>query len=192
MGISKAAKAAYNKAYHATNIEAERARKLAHYHATKHLITDQDRAKKKAYMAKYLKSYQRKPKTHEQLEEKNRKRREQYATDPSHREKMRMEVKKWQAENPHKRKAQRLRQFDLTLDEFNAMLEAQSHGCAICGFSDRTDPKVFPVVDHCHTTGKVRGLLCMQCNQGIGKFKDAPKRLVAAAEYLTRSSSGAT
>jgi hypothetical protein len=178
-----------NRRYYEANRDKEKARKLAHYHATKDKI---DRDAKKAYMAEYLKTYERKPNTPEQLAEKNRKRREQYATDPAHRARMQQEVKAWQQANPEKRKAQRLRQFKLTLDQFNAMLESQGGGCAICGHADRSDPKFFPVVDHCHTTGKVRGLLCMHCNQGLGKYMDQPARLIAAAEYLTRSSSGAT
>lgn len=192
MSISKDAKSAYNKAYHAKNLEQERARKLAHYHATKHLVPEDKKAQKKAYMAEYLKTYERKPKTPDQLSERNRKRREQYATDPLRREKQRQDVKAWQQANPDKRKAQRLRQFRMTLDEFNEMLKSQGGGCAICGYSDRSDPKFFPAVDHCHSAGHVRGLLCMNCNQGLGKFKDQPSRLLAAVEYLTRLSSGAT
>lgn len=43
------------------------------------------------------------------------------------------------------------------------------------------------VVDHCHTTGKIRGLLCDDCNQGIGHFRDSPDLLRRAADYLEES-----
>ncbi len=67
------------------------------------------------------------------------------------------------------------------LDEaaWDAMLIAQAGRCAIC-----TDPMLRPQVDHCHTTGDVRGLLCRGCNQGIGLLRDDPVRLQAAVLYL--------
>lgn len=57
-------------------------------------------------------------------------------------------------------------------------------GCLICGSVDRLH------IDHCHTTGKVRGLLCGTCNAGLGMFKDSPLLLKRAAEYLAWSKDG--
>ena len=90
----------------------------------------------------------------------------------------------WYHANPEKRKAQRLRELGITMDQYAAMLERQSGRCAICGYSDTADPRYFPVVDHCHATGKVRGLLCLNCNHALGKFKDDPARLRMAAIYV--------
>ena len=59
------------------------------------------------------------------------------------------------------------------------MLIAQSGRCAIC-----TDPMTNPHVDHCHSSSTVRGLLCTNCNVGLGQFKDDPTRLLAAVAYL--------
>ena len=54
--------------------------------------------------------------------------------------------------------------------------------CALCG--ERFTTANPSVVDHCHKTGNVRGLLCMNCNQGLGKFKDNVDFLASAAMYL--------
>lgn len=71
--------------------------------------------------------------------------------------------------------------YDLTIEEFDAMREAQGFACAICReLFDRT-----PHVDHDHETGAVRGLLCSSCNTGLGHFKDDPVRIAAAAVYLS-------
>ena len=72
--------------------------------------------------------------------------------------------------------------YGLTRDELSALL-AQHDVCAICG-TDQWGRKG-PQVDHDHATGKVRGVLCNNCNQGLGRFADDPTRLRAAAEYLT-------
>lgn len=63
------------------------------------------------------------------------------------------------------------------------MLAAQENKCLICG---RPDPEH---VDHSHETGKVRGILCFNCNQGLGNFRDDVRVLVRAANYLIRGSS---
>jgi len=59
------------------------------------------------------------------------------------------------------------------------MIVAQNGRCAIC-----QEQGGLLHVDHSHTTGEVRGLLCRLCNWGLGKFKDDPARLEAAADYL--------
>ncbi len=79
---------------------------------------------------------------------------------------------------------QQLRKRGLTLDQFHALMERQDFSCAICG--EALDFR--PTVDHCHATNRVRGLLCMNCNLGLGHFGDHPARLVSAAQYLERRS----
>ena len=68
--------------------------------------------------------------------------------------------------------------------EYNAMLERQGGCCAICN-TKPTSKRL--AVDHCHTTGAVRGLLCDRCNRGLGYFKDSIASLKAAADYLRRT-----
>jgi hypothetical protein len=79
--------------------------------------------------------------------------------------------------------AWRLRkEFGITVDDYNNMLEAQNHSCAIC---KRTDPTGYGWhVDHCHAKGHVRGLLCSLCNQGLGLFKENSDVMKRAIEYI--------
>lgn len=70
------------------------------------------------------------------------------------------------------------RMYGLTLVEFDKKFDSQSGGCAICGEVSRLD------VDHCHTTGAVRGLLCRACNMALGAFRDDSGLLESALAYL--------
>ncbi len=84
----------------------------------------------------------------------------------------------------------RKRMYDVTQEEYDAMLAAQCGGCAICGCKpDKQTHKAIKQlpVDHCHATGAVRGLVCHSCNNGIGRFFDSPDLLEKAAAYLRRS-----
>ena len=73
------------------------------------------------------------------------------------------------------------RKYGLTPDEVAAMLEGQKGRCWICRqpFGSKS-----PHIDHCHATGKVRGLLCRECNLGLAHFADDSKSLMRAARYL--------
>lgn len=71
--------------------------------------------------------------------------------------------------------------YGMEAGQWDAMLREQSGRCLCCG-----DPLVEPRVDHCHATGRVRGLLCPQCNTGLGHFRDDPERLRLGIEYLSR------
>ena len=109
-------------------------------------------------------------------------------------------AKRWQERNPEKHAAYQAeyrnrperkramrdlyyrRTFGITADDVDALIEKQGGVCAICG---RTPTRLASWhVDHCHETGVVRGMLCIDCNQGIGKFHEDPARLRAAADYL--------
>jgi Recombination endonuclease VII len=78
----------------------------------------------------------------------------------------------------------RRRLYGLTGEQFQARLAQQGGKCAICGTSDWPGKGNAPQVDHDHVTGRVRGVLCTSCNQGLGRFGDDPERLEAAARYL--------
>ena len=62
--------------------------------------------------------------------------------------------------------------------------KAQDGKCAICGVREAYAPRKRLAVDHDHRTGAIRGLLCGNCNAGLGQFKDNPELLAAAVRYL--------
>ena len=75
-----------------------------------------------------------------------------------------------------------IRWYGIKWADYEKMAQLQNWVCAICG-SPPSDKKRLSV-DHCHATGKVRGLLCHNCNIAIGLLKDDPNRFIKASEYL--------
>jgi hypothetical protein len=100
-------------------------------------------------------------------------------------------VKKWKDANPEKVKATREKykktgqrkyrylHYGISHEQYLKMLSNQHGGCAICGATDRK-----LVIDHCHETGVVRGILCHNCNAGIGMLGDNLPTIKAAVWYL--------
>lgn len=85
---------------------------------------------------------------------------------------------------PEQRKRVDLRHnFGITLEQYNEMLERQDHCCAICTRPETSFTRRLSV-DHHHLTGGIRGLLCGDCNSGLGYFKDSPQLLENALYYL--------
>ncbi len=77
----------------------------------------------------------------------------------------------------------RLRRRGATQDMYNAMYEAQKGCCALC--NEPEEKFSWLCIDHDHETGKIRGLLCPNCNRGLGLLKDNANLLQKAAEYIT-------
>jgi hypothetical protein len=95
----------------------------------------------------------------------------------TNREKLKKDYRNWRLKN----------QYGLTEEDFKELLIKQNGVCAICGQSETKvqHGKIQPLtVDHNHETGKVRGLLCFNCNIAIGKLKDSVVLLEQAIEYL--------
>jgi hypothetical protein len=105
-------------------------------------------------------------------------------------------VKQWQKDNPEayeaiwkrnsygpeavlKRKASR---YGITVDELKSMIDRADGKCEIC----RRNPRQSLVIDHCHTKGNVRGLICEKCNQALGLFADDIDSLKRAINYLNK------
>lgn len=104
--------------------------------------------------------------------------------------KLRMEVhRRHQAERPEEyrlymRNARLRSMYGITHRQYEELLAAQGGGCAICGSTEPGGSGKHFHVDHDHETGEVRGLLCSDCNTGLGKFSDSTERLGRAALYL--------
>ena len=92
--------------------------------------------------------------------------------------------KQWENKNKDKRRKYRLKgEYGITPNDFDYLLRKQNGKCAICGITQCPTGRRF-AVDHCHKTGKVRGLLCQACNTGLGKFNDSVHNLEEAVKYL--------
>jgi hypothetical protein len=100
--------------------------------------------------------------------------------------------REWQARNPKPRRdAGFKRRYGLSYEQYDAMLAAQRGLCLICkkpetSLNQHTHEPRLLSVDHCHETGKVRGLLCKRCNTGIGAFEEDPDLMKAAIRYVRR------
>lgn len=78
------------------------------------------------------------------------------------------------------------RKFKITPERYGELLAAQGGMCAICESSDGRGRHKILVVDHCHLTGEVRGLLCTPCNVGLGALGDTEKGLARALAYVKK------
>jgi Recombination endonuclease VII len=99
-------------------------------------------------------------------------------------------ARQYRKDNKDKLKCKDLQKnYGISLEEYNGMLMSQKGVCRICGNPEKdkhnsSENKRKLAVDHCHRSGKVRGLLCGACNKGLGYFKDNPESLQAAIKYL--------
>lgn len=74
-----------------------------------------------------------------------------------------------------------LEEHGITLQDWERMISEQGGACAICH-----DGRAKLLIDHCHATGKVRGLVCGHCNSGLGFFRDRRESLLSAVRYLEK------
>lgn len=100
---------------------------------------------------------------------------------------VRKAVRRWAAKNENGRRKNLRDRYGMSIEEYDALLASQDHKCAICGLEMDEGKRL--AVDHCHKTGKVRGIVHVRCNSGIASFLDSPEICRKAAEYLERHSS---
>jgi hypothetical protein len=94
-------------------------------------------------------------------------------------------IAEWVKKNPElARLYRRARTHGLTNERMQELYDRAGGKCEICG-DEVEDRKMH--VDHCHTTGDVRGMLCQHCNTGLGKFRDSVQNLQNAIRYLSNT-----
>jgi len=94
--------------------------------------------------------------------------------------------KQWKKDNPKNiRNGELRRKYNLSYENLLSMWDVQDGKCAICGEEFKNSSDAF--VDHNHETNEIRGLLCRQCNLGIGFFKDNSELTMNATKYLVRN-----
>ena len=105
-------------------------------------------------------------------------------------EKLNANNKKWREENKEQDalvmlKARLKRKYNLSIDEYKTLIESQNNSCKVCGTHAKNNLKGKLYIDHCHTTGKVRGLLCMKCNSALGLLNDDKVLIQNLLDYLS-------
>lgn len=117
-------------------------------------------------------------------------RQERYKKEPAYREHLKAVARRTEAKKTRKdRRRQTLRGYGLTEEAHALLVKQQDNKCAICRQPETKTHRygLLPLaIDHCHETGKIRGLLCLMCNTALGKLKDSPALLRAAIAYLEK------
>jgi len=116
----------------------------------------------------------------------------QAAYHQKNKDKRKQQRKDWMKNNPEARKAihrnisrrVRMKRYGITPDEYKILLQSQNYKCATCHSEDPGGKDW--CIDHCHTSGRVRGLLCRACNLALGMVKDNQQTLENMLSYLRR------
>ena len=74
--------------------------------------------------------------------------------------------------------------YNMTREDRQNLIDQQNGQCAICGYFFKSEKHTH--IDHCHTTNKIRGILCSYCNVALGLLKDSPEILESAIKYLKK------
>jgi hypothetical protein len=150
-----------------------------YYEKNKEII----KTKVKTYMQKNSEKRKLKEKKYreENKETIHKKHAEQYQNN---KEKLKTKGKEYYKKNKETiRKQNLLKLYNFSIEQYDIMFEEQKGCCKICG-KHQSELNQKLSIDHCHKTGKVRGLLCKHCNHGLGKFKDDVNLLKIAIDYL--------
>lgn len=163
-------KLAYQKAYREANKE-----KISEY---QHRYREENRDQLKQYLKEYQKTYEPTEASKQVQREWQKANKDKYKVwNQAWAESL--EVSRYEKYKPNILQ----RKYGITLEQFDRMKATQNSCCACCGESETILGKTL-AIDHDHATGKVRALLCTNCNTGIGHFKDDIFRLERAISYL--------
>jgi hypothetical protein len=114
---------------------------------------------------------------------------------PEYKQKKAEYMREYRKENPEKfRLIDVKKKFGLSSEDYSELLEESGGVCAICHKPEtkldyRTGKLLNLSIDHNHTTGEVRGMLCMDCNRALGMFQDSSELLLNAIVYLQKYNS---
>lgn len=110
-----------------------------------------------------------------------------YNSDPAWKRKLLDRTNKWKTDNGpgwYYQVADLRKNYNMTVEEYESILNSQNGVCAICEKECLSGRNL--AVDHCHETNTIRGLLCSNCNPGLGHFKDSSNLLRKAIAYLEK------
>lgn len=110
--------------------------------------------------------------------------------DRERRKRLRAEGKLKKPDPEAQREQAMKRKYGITIKDYEAMVKAQNNECAICFAPGEQERNGKLVIDHCHASGKVRGLLCNKCNLLLGHANDTIERLERAILYLSNRGEG--
>lgn len=104
----------------------------------------------------------------------------------ANKERARETARVWRKRTGYMRKRTLQEKYSLTVEDWDAMFEAQGGACAVCPAIEPGNKQGWST-DHDHASGRVRGILCHGCNMALGGAKDNPTTLRALADYIERS-----
>lgn len=175
----KAEKAAYAREWRAKNKE----RLNGELRAKRAALSDEERAAKRAAHAAYLREY------YQRNKDRYRERKRAWRSrNPEQEAEARRKLYERNKASGKAREYHLNSRYGITLEQEKVLFAEQGGRCAICQVGLPTYEEVLHTpkrhLDHDHATGKVRAILCLGCNQGLGRFRDNPRLLRAAAAYI--------
>lgn len=121
----------------------------------------------------FKKWYDANPALIKQIQTKNREKHKEYYSSPERKKKYRIRYIE--------------KSFNISYHEYDKLYLEQSGLCAICNLPETSSKCTYLAVDHCHKTGKIRGLLCNGCNRALGMLGDTLAGVEKAVEYLRKN-----
>ena len=182
---SKEEQQKYNKAYKNANKERIEEQRKQYYEAHKERMMQNKKEWDKTHKEEII-AYRNVTR-----EEKNRKQREVYNSAEKHqyyeanKEEIKAKVKARNRAHPEAKKLQYIKaRYNLTADEYSVLLSQTGGICPVCKKAFGNTKLRRPVIDHCHRTNAIRGIICGKCNVSIGKLYDDYDTLLRAAEWV--------